>query len=91
MAAMQLAEQGRIDIDQPLQRYLPEFSVKTRFCDADPITPRSIMTHHSGLPGAVAKGMWDSEPPSKLVCRLKDEYVAFPPNYVLAYSNAAMG
>ena len=67
MATMQLAEQGRIDIDQPLQRYLPEFSVKTRFSNADPITLRSIMTHHSGLPSAVAKGMWDSEPPSKLL------------------------
>lgn len=91
MATMQLAEQGRIDIDQPLQRYLPEFSVKTRFSNTDPITPRSIMTHHSGLPSAVAKGMWDSEPPSKLLYRLKDEYVAFPPNYVLSYSNAGMG
>ena len=91
MATMQLAEQGRIDIDQPLQRYLPQFSVKTRFSDSDPITLRSIMTHHSGLPSAVSKGMWASEPPEKLLDRLKDEYVAFPPNYVLAYSNAGMG
>ena len=48
MATMQLAEQGRIDIDQPLQSYLPEFSVKTRFANADPITLRSIMTRSDG-------------------------------------------
>lgn len=91
MATMQLAEQGRVDIDQPLHNYLPEFSVKTRFANSGPITLRSIMTHHSGLPGGVPKGMWTAEPPANLLDRLKDEYVAFPPNYVLAYSNAAMG
>jgi len=90
MAAMQLAEQGKINIDQPLKSYLPEFSVKTRFPDADPITLRSIMTHHSGLPSGVSKGMWASEPPATLLYRLKDEYAAYPPNYVLSYSNAAM-
>jgi CubicO group peptidase (beta-lactamase class C family) len=90
MATMQLAEQGKIDIDQPLKSYLPEFSVKTRFPDADPITLRSIMTHHSGLPSGVSKGMWSSEPPATLLYRLEDEYAAYPPNYVLSYSNAAM-
>jgi len=89
-ATMQLAEQDRVDIDRPLQNYLPEFSVKTRFSNADPVTLRSIMTHHSGLPSSVSKGMWAPEPPETLLYRLKDEYVAYPPNYVLAYSNAAM-
>lgn len=90
MATMQLAEQGKIDIDQPLKRYLPEFSIKTRFPDSGPITLRTIMTHHSGLPSGVAKGAWTSEPPKTLLYRLKDEYVAYPPNYVFSYSNAAM-
>ena len=30
-AAMQLVEQGKLDIDQPLQRYLQEFSARSRF------------------------------------------------------------
>jgi CubicO group peptidase (beta-lactamase class C family) len=42
-AAMQLAEQGRMDIDRPLGDYLPGFSIRTRFLDAAPITPRSIL------------------------------------------------
>ena len=90
MAAMQLAEQGKIDIDQPLHDFLPQFSVKTRFPDTGPITPRTMMTHHSGLPSGVAKGMWAPESPATLLHRLKDEYVAYPTNYVLAYSNVAM-
>lgn len=55
-AAMQLAEQGRLDINQPLQSYLPEFSVKSRFASAISITPRTLMTHHSGLPSDLQKG-----------------------------------
>lgn len=39
-AAMQLTEQGKLDIDQPLQKYLPEFSIKSRFGDTRKITPR---------------------------------------------------
>jgi len=90
MATMQLAEQGKVDIDQPLQKYLPQFSIKSRFPDSGPITPRTVMTHHSGLPNDMPKGALTSEPPSTLLYRLKDEYVAYPTNYVLAYSNVAM-
>ena len=89
-ATMQLAEQGKIDIDQPLQKYLPQFSIKSRFPESGPVTPRSMMTHHSGLPNDMPKGALTSEPPSTLLYRLKDEYVAYPTNYVLAYSNVAM-
>ena len=55
-AAMQLADQGKLDIDKPVEVYLPEFSIKSRFTDAHAITPRNIMTHHSGLPRDYLKG-----------------------------------
>ena len=91
-AAMQLAEQGKLDIDAPLERYLPEFSMKTRYSDAPPITPRNIMTHHSGLPANYWKGMWTYDPadPVELLEPLKEEYTAFPPDQVYAYSNLAL-
>jgi len=91
-AVMQLAEQGKLDIDQPLQTYLPEFSIKSRFRDGGPITPRTIMTHHSGLPSELLKGMWtrNPEPFENAVNALRDEYVAYPPNYVFSYSNLAV-
>jgi len=90
MATMQLAEQGKVDIDQPLQKYLPQFSIRSRFPESGPVTPRSMMTHHAGLPNDMPKGALTAEPPSALLYRLKDEYVAYPTNYVLAYSNVAM-
>jgi CubicO group peptidase (beta-lactamase class C family) len=91
-AAMQMVDDGLLDIDQPLQRYLPEFAVKSRFPDAAPITPRTILTHHSGLPSDLAKGMWTRRPSSlaEEMTLLRDEYVANPPDYVFAYSNVGM-
>lgn len=91
-AAMQLVDDGVLNIDKPLQRYLPEFSVKSRFPGAPPITPRTIMTHHSGLPANLLKGMWSRSPASleEEVALLRDEYVANPPDYVFAYSNVGV-
>ena len=88
-AAMQLVERGTMDIDRPLGDYLPGFSIRTRFADAAPITPRSIMTHHSGLPSDYLKGMWtrDPEPFTRVADRVKDEYAANPPGAVYSYSN----
>lgn len=88
-AAMQLAEQGKMDIDQPLQRYLPQFSIRSRFGDTGGITPRNIMTHHSGLPGYWVRGMADRHPArfEEQVTAVREEYLAAPPNTVFAYSN----
>lgn len=88
-AAMRMAEDGRMDIDQPLSRYLPGFSIKSRFDSTSPVTPRNIMTHHSGLPSNYLKGMTNNNPPyfATLVDVVKDEYAAYPPNYIFAYSN----
>lgn len=91
-AAMQMAELGQMDIDQPLSRFLPEFSIKSRFDSAEPITPRNIMSHHSGLPANFLQGMLSRNPRyfTSLVHEVRDEYVASPPNFVFAYSNLGM-
>jgi CubicO group peptidase (beta-lactamase class C family) len=91
-AAMQLAEQGKLDIDQPLAVALPEFSIRSRFPNADPVTPRNIMCHHSGLPSNFLQGLFVREPDrfETVVANIKDEYQAFPPNYVFSYSNLGM-
>jgi CubicO group peptidase (beta-lactamase class C family) len=88
-AAMQLAEQGKIDIDRPLQMYLPEFSVKTRFTDSTPITLRHLMSHHAGLPPNFLKGMWSTTPApfTTVVDLLQNEYTAYPPHVVWSFSN----
>lgn len=88
-AAMQLAEAGKLDIDAPLAQALPEFSIRSRDADAAPITPRMVMTHHSGIPSDRLEGMWTEHPApfTSLIEVLHDEYRSFPPNFVYAYSN----
>lgn len=91
-AILQLVEHGLIDLDQPITTYLPEFSFKTRFPDALPITIRHVLTHHSGLPRDILRGMWtvNPQPYATVLDELKEEYVSYPPNYIFSYSNLGM-
>lgn len=92
MGVMKLVETGKMDIDKPLVTYLPQFSVKSRFGNTDGITPRTIMTHHSGVAGDWIDGMFAKKPMpyTEGVNVIKDEYVAYPPNTIFAYSNLAV-
>ncbi len=88
MAVMQLAEQGEIDIDQPLNGYLPEVALRNRFdTTAAPITVRSVLSHHSGIPTDLNKGMWSEQPFTEVAAKLAEDYAAFPPDLVFSYSN----
>jgi CubicO group peptidase (beta-lactamase class C family) len=45
-AAMQLWEQGRLNLEAPVQKYIPEFTGKNK----ELVTVRNLLTHSSGLP-----------------------------------------
>lgn len=49
-AAMALVEDGRLDLDAPVQRYLPEFAGKGK----DEVTFRHLLTHTAGLRAGAA-------------------------------------
>jgi CubicO group peptidase (beta-lactamase class C family) len=49
LAIMQLVEAGRIDLDAPVRRYLPDFRVADEAASAR-ITVRHLLHHTSGLP-----------------------------------------
>jgi CubicO group peptidase (beta-lactamase class C family) len=55
LAIMQLVEQGKIELDAPVQRYLPWFQVADAVASAQ-ITVRHLLYHTSGLPAASAYG-----------------------------------
>lgn len=95
MAIMRLKEEGRIDLDQPLATYLPAFSIHQRFPESGPITIRSVLTHHSGIPGDLFNGAFTEGAPfdykAWLIEYLRDEYTSAPVGSVWAYSNSAVG
>ena len=47
LAVMQLVEQGKLDLDAPVTKYLPDFKPVNPF--DKPITLRQLMSHRSGL------------------------------------------
>jgi CubicO group peptidase (beta-lactamase class C family) len=95
-AAMQLVEQGRLDLDQPVQSYVPEFSYKSRYPVDPPVTVRTLMTHHSGLPcdnqrhSYARQADTDPEPFQSVLEFLRHRYAAYPPNHIFSYSNLAI-
>ena len=48
-AIMQLREQGKLRLDDPVSKYLPWFQVKSAESDDPPITIEELLTHSSGL------------------------------------------
>lgn len=61
IATMQLVEQGRVRLDDPVSKYVPDFTL----LDAaqEPITVRSVLDHHSGVPGDVFNGAFTNGVP----------------------------
>jgi CubicO group peptidase (beta-lactamase class C family) len=57
-AIMQLRDQGKLRIDDPVAKYLPWFKYKNRFPAGAEVTLRMLMTHTSGLPGESAYPYW---------------------------------
>ncbi|MFH1490298.1 MAG: C45 family autoproteolytic acyltransferase/hydrolase [Pseudomonadota bacterium] len=94
MAVMRLVEEGLIDLDQPLTTYLPGFYINQRFPESGPITIRSMLTHHSGIPGDLFNGAFTEGGPfdydTWLLEYLRNEYTSAPVDAVLAYSNSAV-
>jgi CubicO group peptidase (beta-lactamase class C family) len=92
-AAMQLAERGLLDIDQPVQKVLPNFAPLSGPPLSSPsqaaITPRQLMTHHSGLPRDKGQGFQADAPApfSELVAYVNQTPAAYPSGQSFYYSN----
>lgn len=88
-AVMQQVENGRLQLDRPIDEAIPGFSIRPRFAGAGPITLRSLLTHHSGLPTNMWQGGFAAAPAplAEQVARLANEYPVHAPGQVSAYSN----
>lgn len=56
VAVMQLVERDSVELDAPLNRYVPDFSPHAEHIGEAEITVRQLLTHHSGLPAYYAPG-----------------------------------
>ncbi|MFK7920880.1 MAG: serine hydrolase domain-containing protein [Bacteroidia bacterium] len=93
LALMQMYEAGKIDINTPIQNYLPELTIGSRFDPENKIYIRDIMAHTSGLPGDILNGFFCPKPPSLdwTIAQLNKQTMAFPRHYMHCYSNLGYG
>ncbi len=90
IAILQLRDQGKLQLDDPIERYLPWFRIKNRFPNAPPITIRHVLTHTSGLPRESAFPYWtDYKFPSRseMIKALEQQETVFPTETRFKYSN----
>jgi D-alanyl-D-alanine carboxypeptidase len=91
VAIMQLREEGKLGLDDPVIKYLPWFKAKPAGDDDGPITIEQLLSHSSGLPRE-AGDHWVSYnfPTGEELQRLfADRQAAFAPSVRWKYSNLA--
>ncbi|OHD68651.1 MAG: hypothetical protein A2W19_12580 [Spirochaetes bacterium RBG_16_49_21] len=96
LAVMKLWERGIISLDVPFRRYVPEFLIGSRFPRAKPLTLRTLLTEHSGLPSEILKNTYTITRPvpfndymEKTFAYLREDYLCAPPDTV--YANCNLG
>ncbi|MEP7345791.1 MAG: serine hydrolase domain-containing protein [Gemmatimonadaceae bacterium] len=88
---MQLREQGKVRLDDPVSKYLPWFQVKPSAPDDPPITIEELLTHASGLPREAGAHWTTYEFPTQEELRklTPERQAAFAPDVRWKYSNLA--
>jgi CubicO group peptidase (beta-lactamase class C family)/D-alanyl-D-alanine dipeptidase len=91
IAIMRLVEEGKLDLDMPVTKFLPDF--KPENPSHKEITLRQLMTHRSGLVREPPVGNYfDPDNPSleKAVLSLNQTRLVYEPETRIKYSNAAI-
>lgn len=91
IAVMQLVQQGKLDLDAPITRYLPDFHPQNPFGGV--ITLRELMSHRSGLVREPVVGNYfDNTSPGleATVMSLNQTTLVYAPGTHTKYSNAGI-
>jgi CubicO group peptidase (beta-lactamase class C family) len=94
LETMRLVEEGLVDLDAPIDQYVHDLALLSRFPDGQPITIRQILAHHSGLPRN--KCIYDNEwymgddALKRLADSLKDCFLISPIGARYKYSNVGI-
>ena len=90
-AIMQLREQGKLHLDDPVSKHLAWFAVSSSRTDDPAITIEELLTHSSGLPREAADHWTTFAFPTheELKTLMPKRQAAFPPETRWKYSNLA--
>ncbi len=91
---MHLRDAGKLNLDDPLEKYLPQFKIKSPFADARPPTFRMVAAHAAGLPREGSHEGWgDMNMPTidALLAGLEGDEMRLPTMFEPKYSNLGVG
>jgi CubicO group peptidase (beta-lactamase class C family) len=90
-AIMQLREEGRLRLDDPVTDYLPWFDFRRPGTDDPPVTLEQLLTHSSGLPREAGSHWTDLDFPTaeEVQALMADRRAPFSPEERWKYSNLA--
>lgn len=92
IAVLQLRDQGKLRLDDPVIKHLPWFNIKQTYPQGPPIKIQGILTHSSGLPRDAAFPYWSapySEFPGReqIMKTLASQATVYPADTHFQYSN----
>jgi len=92
LAVLMAVQDGLLDLDTPIKKYLPEFSVHSQYEDhpEEKITLRHLLSHHAGFTHEAPIGSnFDHRPHTfqEHVESISDTWLRYPVGYHFAYSN----
>ena len=95
VAVMQLRDQGKFDLDDPLSELLPWFNLEQAHDDSPEITLRAVLSHSAGLPRESDYPYWmgpDFDFPSseKIRNKLAEQATLYPADRYFQYSNLGL-
>ncbi len=95
IAVMQLRDAGKLNLDDPVEEYLPWFDIQQTYTDVPPATVRGLLRHSSGLPRESPFPYWtDPAFPfptrEEMRERLSSQRTLYPTDRYFQYSNLGM-
>jgi CubicO group peptidase (beta-lactamase class C family) len=90
-AIMKLAQEGKINLDDPFIKHVPEFTMNKHFKADDPFTIRQMLAHTSGIPRVRGKNHHADSTRyfRQIIEEEKDDYLLAPPNTFTYYTDWA--
>jgi CubicO group peptidase (beta-lactamase class C family) len=87
---MRLVERGKVELDAPVRRYLPDFAVADPFASAQ-VTVRQLLNHSAGWLGDDYQDFGQGDDAlARFVASMARLPQLTPPGEVFAYNNAAL-
>jgi CubicO group peptidase (beta-lactamase class C family) len=95
IALMQLRDQGKLRLDDPVSKHLPWYSIKRSHAQAGDATLEGLLTHASGLPREAAFPYWSAPEfafPTReqIVQALSSQETLYPTETYFQYSNLGL-